>query len=207
MLALALAVLSSGCQKQVEVPPMEVKTVEAYGQTLDENATPQQVAYVLLHSIRDDFEAAQRHDRQAQRAAFETTFSLAAYKEMIRRFEKSFGQKAAEGQAWDRKLYDIIYHWTPLVSHYVGSIEEDFDKATAKMQATTGADGQAARVFVPLMHNPTASSPAEQGRVILEIDMVKEQATSGTGSYWRVARLDYRHGVKPAATMTATAPS
>jgi len=219
--SLVVAIVSAcclpGCQKNVEIPPIEVKDVEAYGMTLDESATPQQVVYVLLRSLRDDFEAAQARDRERQKEAMRTTFSLAAFSEIEKRLARTFAQ--AEGKTGtelgahrDRKIYDVINHWTPIVGHYVRGFDLEMATAIAKMKVVTPENGSSAHVYYDVSHDPQETDPAKQQRATLDVELAKEKATAGARMYWRVVRVAFRgpdaqKRVAPTSGPEATATS
>ena len=72
---LTLVVLG-GCRRDLDIPPMEVKTVDAYGVKLDAAAPPKQVVYVLLRALRDDVEASQAWDKAKKKQAFKNDVLL-----------------------------------------------------------------------------------------------------------------------------------
>jgi len=201
VVSLAVALLSvcwlAGCQKDVEIPPIEVKAVEAYGVTLDESAAPRQVVYVLLRALRDDFEAAQARDRQRQKEALRTTFSLAAFSRIEERLARTFAQ--SEGKAGtvlgahrDRKIYDVVNHWAPIVGHYVRSFDLEMEAAVGKMRVATSANGSSTHIYYDVSHDPQETDPAKQQRATLDVELVKEKASAGSRMYWRVARVAFR---------------
>ncbi len=193
-LVLASLWLVSGCEQPREIPPMTVETVTAYGKTLDADATPEQVAFVLLRSLRDDVEAAQAQDRDAQREAFKTTFALAAYSTINRRAIEAqpVPSNAPENGGLRReRIHEVVNHWAPIVAYYVQSIEKDFESATERMRvAVGGPDDATAVVLYPVQHDPDQAEPGEP--VLLEIELVQEPATQGEQRYWRVARVAFR---------------
>lgn len=217
--AIVLMSVLAGCQKDVEIPPIEVKEVEAYGVKLDESATPQQVVYVLLRSLRDDFEAAQARDRQRQKEAFHTTFSLAAFSEIEKCLAKTFAQQGGGkdstslGAHRDRKIYDVVYHWAPIVGHYVRSFDVEQAAAVAKMRMVQSANGSSVHVNYDVSHDPQETEPTNQQLATLDIELVEEKASAGSRMYWRVARVAF-HGpeakrrIGPASRpeVTATSP-
>ena len=195
----------SGCRQPVEIPPTEVKTVEAYGVKLDELATPQQVTFVLLRSMRDDVEAAQAGDRQRQKQAFRVTFSLGAFSEIEKRLSRGLGrdENTGLGESRERKIYDVIYHWAPIVGHYVRSFDLDEKTAVERTRATIRPNNTLAVVQYDVAHDPAASEPAERQAVVLEVTLTREKATAGTGEFWRVARVDFRGPATRPVTSTA----
>ena len=203
--AILLALLIAGCTETVNVPPMDVKVVDAYGVRLDEQATPQQVAYVLLRSLRDDVTAAQAGDRQRQKDAFRVTYSLAAFSEIEKRLLAGLGQSTL-GAARQRKIYDVINHWAPIVGHYVRSFDLDEKTAVARMKTASLPDNSAV-VLYEVVHDPQATGPADRP-VILEITLVREKATAGPQEFIRVARVDFRGlAQRPATRPPATGPA
>ena len=175
---------------------MTVTTVTAYGQTLDADATPQQVAFVLMRSLRDDVEAAQAHDRKAQREAFRTTFALAACSMIDERLAETYARPVADSDASEpivmkERVYEIVNHWAPIVAYYVGSFPRDFEQAADRMRVVKiGPDDGTAMVLYPVQHDPDQAAHGEP--VLLEIELVKESATDGPQRFWRVARVAFR---------------
>ena len=118
--------LPGGCKRDVrladhQVRHPEVRTVSHYGLTLDESATPQQVSYVLLRAIHDDFTAETKDDREH---ALDVQFDLCA--------AGAIAKRNPTGLPRDEYLYTVIYRWTPTVAHYVQSFPTDWDKAKTR---------------------------------------------------------------------------
>jgi hypothetical protein len=229
-LASALPLLG-GCTADPEhkdIPPAEVKTVQAYGLTLDENASPQQVTYVLLRAIADDVKSAQaqqnpslsgearRELREKQKAAMKTTYALAAYSVIEKRVLEVLNlsrvdKKQSLGDERDQQLYDFVHQWAPIVAYYVPSFPTDFADALTRMPVVTAPDGKRAEVTFEASHNPTASSDKDREPVTMAIELAKEPGAGGK-EYWRVARVGYlgRPGViraLPTTRIAATAPA
>lgn len=200
-------VLLGGCQRKLDIPPMEVKTVEAYGVKLDAAASPKRVVYVLLRSLRDDVEASQAWDRAKKKEAFQTTFALAAFgtiKSIL--LNNPVLLNAREGEVADalaRSTYDAVDHWAPIAGHYVPSFEVDEQAAIARMTDVVAPDGRNGRVYVDVSHDPQAQDPARRQDATLVVDMAKEKGADG-GEYWRVVRLGYQPRMK---VVTASAPA
>jgi len=205
----------AGCTRDPEhqdIPPTKVVAVQAYGQNLDDSATPQQVVYVLLRSIADDVNAAQAHKTKEQKEAFKITHSLAAYSVIEQRLldvlNTTRPQKTSSlGPDRDMQLYDLIHQWAPIVSHYVRSFETDFNAASQKMSASTTPDQKTTHVLYQAAHDPSATGEA-RGDVTIDIELVKEPA--GPNEYWRVARISYlgkQTRVQPTTRPSAPATS
>lgn len=201
-----------GCDKPIDIPPLEVKAVDAYGMRLDEQATPQQVAYALLRSIRDDFNAAQAHDREKQKDAFRVTFSLAAFRAINAQLEDAEqglpSEKPAQASGFSReraiRIHSVIHHWTPIFSHYVRSFDADAQGLMSRMIVAVDQDGQRADVHLDAVHDPAAPD-ADEHKVRLHITLAKESADSGQASYWRVARVGFLGLPGQSATQSAPA--
>ncbi|HSW46569.1 MAG TPA: hypothetical protein VLM89_13460 [Phycisphaerae bacterium] len=190
-LILAAVVTLSGCTRPVEIPPMDVKVVDAYGVKLDDFSPPQQVVYVLLRSLREDVEAAQAGDRSRQKEAFKVTFCLAAYGEIENRLKQGLGV-ADLGDSRERKIYDVINHWAPIAGHYVRSFEMDEKAAIDKFRTTVSSDGGSAVVLTDVVHDPESPDPADRRPVVFEVNLVREKSSDGSREFWRVARVDFR---------------
>lgn len=193
----SVALLVPACRDKVSVPPTEVKAVEAYGVRLDESATPEQVTYVLLRSLRDDFEAAQAHDHVRQRQAFELTFSLAAFSTIEKQIHGAGSDGAgSRGGGPDetdaQKLYNVIYHWTPIVSHYVRSFDEDAAAMMARMKVfPVAGEPEQMRIYLDVAHDPANADPEARGPAVVDIRVAKEKSSAGSETYWRVARVGF----------------
>lgn len=196
--ALALAGGAGCTEPEEEIPPAEVKTVEHYGITLDESATSKEVVYVLLRSLGDDFRASQPEapDLDKQKAAMDLTYSLAAFSMIEQRIlgtiniDRSAENKITSlGEDRDEKLYEFTKMWTPIVSHYVGSFDEDFEAFAAKVWTLTSLDGKTAHVYYDVCHDPSVTELADRQTATLDVELVREAA--GVQSFWRVARIDY----------------
>ena len=76
----ALLVLAGACDRDARLAGrnlrnVTVRSVTHYDTTLDKNASPKQVTYVLLRAIRDDFKARTREEREA---ALDKQFDVSA---------------------------------------------------------------------------------------------------------------------------------
>lgn len=185
--------LAAGCTEEQEIPPLEVKTVQAYGLTLDASATPEQVTFVLLRSLADDVQAARSGDEVAQKEAQKTTAALAAYSTIEKRLLEVLNAARKEaktdlGPDRDKRLYEVIHGWAPIVAYYVDSLPKTMDEAAARMRSITS--NTTSRVLIDLSHDPAEQNPPKHHVATLEVELTKE--TAGGATYWRVARLTYR---------------
>ncbi|MBP7933059.1 MAG: hypothetical protein KA354_00310 [Phycisphaerae bacterium] len=206
LVGLALVMLG-GCRRDLDIPPMEVKVVEAYGVKLDAAASPKQVVYVLLRSLRDDVEASQAWDKAKKKRAFQTSFALAAFQAMSRRLMDNpailTARKGGEADVAARHIYDAVDHWAPIVGHYIRSFEADEQAAMTKMTEVLAADGRTGRVYVDVAHDSQEEDPAKAQSVTLVIEMAREKGVDGS-EYWRVLKLGYQPRTK---VITVSAPS
>jgi hypothetical protein len=215
---LAAAVLA-GCAKPQEenIPPVRVGPVEAYGLTLDESASPQQVTYVLLRSLADDVQHARAGRRQEQRQALETTFAVAAHPTLEQRLIKATNLARARpeptlGEQRDRRIFELVRGWAPIVAYYVNSFDArrwpTFDAAVAdQMRLRTASDPGTVHVLLDVASDPDDPNPEKHETATLDVEL--RQETAGGNTYWRVARLSYlpKAPPRPATQPTAIAPS
>lgn len=93
-----------------------------YGQTLDEHATPEQVAFVALQAIREDFLA---KDAAARQKALDKEFAVCAADVLEARKHQPMSR--------DEFVYNVVYRWTPTVDHYVGDFPTDWASAKKRL--------------------------------------------------------------------------
>ncbi len=152
-----------------------VRTVSHYGVTLDRNATPEQVAFVALRAIRDDFLADTRADREA---AIDKQFDVCAAEVIASRNRTALSR--------DEMVYHVVTEWTPTVSYYVGDFETEADKAVARLvnHGTTNPVGNgAAECELAMEVADPAGDP--NARAVLLIWLAED------GGYWRVMHFGF----------------
>ncbi len=211
--AVAALVLFTACASHEDpVPPPATGPVTACGLTLDEHATPQQVAFVLLRALADDVQAAQTHRREDQRAAQELAWSLAAYDVIAERLIESHNRTrpgapiSSLGADRDRRIWQVVHFWAPIVAHYVPGFDVDFQAAADKMLVAMSQDRRSAHVFYPTMRDPSQVEPAAQERAVIDVELHMQKA--GDQEYWRVARVAFTGPRQLLAhTRPATAPA
>jgi hypothetical protein len=200
----AWLVMGAACAKpEAEAPPAELKPVEAYGLTLDESATPQQVAFAFLRSVADDVEAAQARPRRTddQKKATHLTHALAAYPIIERRLLDALGQSPSQGQAAtlgearEHELFQITRLWAPIVSHYVRSFDREPRAAMDRMWTLIAPDRRSASVFYDVEHDPAQPDPAQRQTATVEIELAKVGSVGRM--FWRVARVGYLGVLRP----------
>jgi hypothetical protein len=173
---------ASGCNRDVRLAGKGVKTVTVrpvthYGVTLDEQASPEQTVYALLHAIRDDFIAMNKADRDA---ALGKQFDVCAANVIAASNPTSLGR--------DQYIHRAVTQWTPTVSHYASDFETDWEKAEGRFVRVgpkpTGEEdsaGQACQIFMEV--NDPNGDP--NSRAVLVVSLVLDQ------ELWRVARVGF----------------
>jgi hypothetical protein len=143
--AVALVLLAlGGCARDVhlagvEIPHVEVKPVTHYGLSLDEHATPEQVVFAAMRAIREDFEAGFGAEGKAKReAALNIQFDLCA--------ADTITATNPTRLVRDEYIYNVVYRWTPTVSHYVGDLPTTWEEAQSRLVRRPISGSKDARV-------------------------------------------------------------
>lgn len=152
-----------------------VRSVTHYGVTLDQQATPEQVAFVLLRAIRDDVAAKNKEDREA---ALDKQFDLCAAN-VLQKINRTSMPR-------DEFIHSVVYHWAPTVSHYVGDFATEWDKAAARLvRAKPNTDSKAIPDETEVYMELADPSGDPKARVVMVIWMVQD------GGFWRVTHLGF----------------
>jgi len=197
-----------GCRRDVrlagkKVRSLQVRTVEHYGVVLNQDASPQEVAYVLLRAIRDDVNAASPAEREA---ALDVQFDVC--------HPGSISGSSRPGVKRDEVVHLVVTHWAPALAYYVDSF--DFDPAEAKSRMTVSptkvlGDGRrSCSVYLPV-DDPNGDPKA---RVIAAVVLIRAKpgggpssGTDGDTGYWRVNRVGFRLGTRRAPSSAGSPPS
>ena len=189
LIAAALMIATPlGCSRDVRLAGknvrknVAVKPVTLYGQTLDETASPKQVAYAVLMAIREDFLAANEIEREA---ALDKQFDLCA--------PTIIAQKYRFGQTRDESVYQVVHRWTPTVSHYVGDFSTDWETADKRLVALSnknadGGEGVTLETQLVMEVNDPSGDP--NARVVLAVYLAQEQ------KLWRATHLGFATSVR-----------
>lgn len=105
-----------------KVRSVTVKAVSHYGETLDENASPERVAYVALRAIREDALAQTDEEREK---ALDTEFDVCAADELQR--------VNGTSRSRDEWVHSVVYHWTPTVDHYAADLPTSWEDAKKRL--------------------------------------------------------------------------
>jgi hypothetical protein len=176
-----------GCRRDVRLAgrtlrSVTVRTVTHYGMTLDQDASPAQVAYVLLRAIRDDFLAT---TQEAREAALDIQFDLCAADAIARAKRLTISR--------DEFIHNVVYRWTPTVSHYVHDFETDWEKAVARFvvsQPQPVSDAPSASMTCDVSMELTDPSGDPNARAVMKIYLAQDKG------YWRVLHLGFEPTIR-----------
>ncbi|MBI3833823.1 MAG: hypothetical protein HY287_05790 [Planctomycetes bacterium] len=162
-----------------KVQNVQVKAVTLYGQTLDAQATPEQVAFAALQAIREDVLAT---TTQAREAALDKEFDLAAADEIQSRNHSSMGR--------DEFIYNVVYRWAPTVSYYVADFPTTWEQAQKRFGPkkltplpTAKSEGSAKECEIPIEVADPNGDP--NARVIILIWLNQDHG------FWRVMHFGF----------------
>lgn len=156
--------------------PSAAQVVQAYGLTLDESAGPAQVAGVVLRSLAEMVDAADKPGRQDLRAsAMYRVFCLA---DTARVLAASRTPEASEerGDVLTVSVANAVSQWAQEIQPAVEAIKDPSKVAPEQMQVRMAGDAAAQVTFNP----PQADYP-------ILIEMVQDQAAGK--SFWRVVKV------------------
>lgn len=175
-------IVVGGCNRDVRlagrnVQHIEVQTVNHYNMNLTEQASPEQVAYVALRAILDDFTATSKEQREA---ALQKQFDVAAANVIQSRNRTKLSR--------DEYLYNVVNHWTPTVSHYVQSFDADWEAMKSrlvrrKINTGSSSDKDVSECGVTLVADDPGGDPL--ARVVVVVWMAMDSG------YWRVVHLGF----------------
>jgi hypothetical protein len=143
--------------------------LEVYGLTLDDHASPRDVAYAALRLLKDEAAAYKEQDAEKRRQIFIQCCQLAARDQLYEGYQQLLKRdvmpvEITPGQA----VQKLVMYWGPIVAHYLDSVDTDYDRATAQMferalpngtrawvlYDVTGRDGRPATVRIDMFHTP-----------------------------------------------------
>jgi hypothetical protein len=173
-LLIAGFMLAGGCARDVRLSgkklrEVQVKPVSHFGLTLDEKATPVQVAFAALQAIKADAGAKTEAEREA---ALDIQFDLAAANEISAREQ--------DGLERQELLYTVVHHWTPTVLYYVQDFPVTLDEAGQRIVERSVSDDEAELAMVV---NAPGAAPSAQ--VVMLIWLAKDKGL------WRVLHFGF----------------
>lgn len=177
---LGMALVLAGCRQNVRLADKKLRdptvaSVTHYGITLDAEATPKQVAFVLFRAIKEDFVAAADTEREQ---ALDVQFDVCAANVLA----------AMRRSNWTRAdfITDRVYHWTPTLSHYAHDFDDEFAKAEPRMVVTPASKDVPPRCAVRMEAADPSGDPAAQ--VVVMVWLAKDDG------FWRVTQVGFDTG-------------
>ncbi len=154
-----------------------VRAVTHYGVTLDEAASPEQVAYVALRAVREDFSGTDPEEREA---ALDKHFDVCA--------ADVIAARNRTGLKRDEFVYAVVRRWTPTVSHYVADFETDWEAASERFGRTDprppkGSNADALECEVLMEVDDPSGDPS--ARALLVVYLAQDSG------FWRVVHLGF----------------
>ena len=184
VLVAAGCVFACGCQRDAtltgaDIRKAEVRVVTDQGLVLDEQATPAQVAFVLLRAIRDEVRAP---DPDTRERAFQRQFDLCApetiYQAHHRFYTRLIGSYTADR---DETVYKVVRSWAPSVARYVDSFDLDWPAAEGLFARSAvgkaASDGSEITSVLVEAADPNGDPNAS---AVVKIDLTREKG------FWRV---------------------
>ncbi|MFQ5413435.1 MAG: hypothetical protein ACE5E6_03155 [Phycisphaerae bacterium] len=177
-----------GCRRNVRLADEHirhatVRVVEHYGIRLDRDATPKQVAYVLLRAVYDDFRA----DTPAERdAAMDVEFDVCAADELARTNTTSMTR--------DEFITMVVRLWTPTLAHYVGSFPRSWEEADRRLVVSPIARAPRKSEMVGVKMVAADPSGDPNADVVVVVWMVKDDR------FWRVTHTGFDVGKRSIAS-------
>lgn len=104
---------------------LTIRPVTHYGLTLDDQATPQQVGFVLLRAMKEDYDS---KDPEARKAAMNILYDITAMDDILAL--NPSGLDPADS------IYTVVKNWTPTVSHYAAQLPTEWESAKDRLTAT-----------------------------------------------------------------------
>ncbi|HUU83702.1 MAG TPA: hypothetical protein VM243_09380 [Phycisphaerae bacterium] len=191
-----------GCREDARlsgkaVPHVEVRTVEDQGVTLDPEASPKEVAYVLLRAIGDDIWAGS--DLAARQRAVERQLAVCDPDYMYERYLEFFGDRAVSER--DEWVSMTVNKWAPTLAYYAEGF--DFDLPTAQSLMQEGSGGRSENwpdqtVYVDL---PVAAPEGISGADV--VVRVRLHRHGGEQGHWRVFSVGFAGRPRADATVRA----
>lgn len=179
----AFAIAVSGCEDPTligyKIEPVSTGPIQAYGMTLDQQSSPQDVVYAMFRAVRDDIAAAQDHDLKAQLAAINVQVGLAASEWMHQHFQKSLQRKSMTVEVTpEQSVFKLIRFWAPMLGHYIDSVETEHDPAVAQMSVRFRSQQTEAEV----LYNVSARDASQ---ATIRVELLRES------DCWRIKRISF----------------
>jgi hypothetical protein len=189
---IVLGMVLTGCRRDARLADHALRDpdlgpVTAYGKTLDPTARPQEVVYVLLRAIADDYAAGD--DRAAREAALDTQFAISAADWIKQRMG---GDRLTE-QEQREQLYRVVQHWAPTLGFYRHDFTDEYHDLVQRMHVNyplqASAKTEECTVYVNCTHpDPESAGPRSGAVAIIRLIRVD--------GYWRVGWVGFDDAVR-----------
>ncbi len=196
-LACALVVVL-GCSRDVRLAgrrlrSVTVREVSHYGVTLDKAASPRQVAFVALRAVREDFLAGNDAEREA---ALDKQFDVCA--------ADVINVRNLTGMDRSEFIHNVVYRWTPTVSHYVHEFETSWELAEERLVVRKKGPGkepadEATKCEVAIGVSDPDGDP--RAGVVLLVWLARDNG------YWRVVHMGFDPTRRSIRRVTSTDPA
>jgi len=181
-LAVAGCFVLVGCARDAhlagrKIPHVTVKAVTIDGVTLDQDASPEAVAFAALEAIREDFKASSPKERDA---ALAKQFDLCAANVIEKHNRSSLDR--------DEFIYNVVYRWTPTVSHYIDDFPVTREEASERFVVRPVSESERIDPKTEVMAIAMEVTPPggdERSQVILMIWLARDSG------FWRVVHFGF----------------
>jgi hypothetical protein len=190
-------VLAIGCSEDARLADHDIPTIEAgpvhdQGIVLGPEASPKEVAFVLLRAIRDDVRAGADHE--ARQAALERQMAVCDPDFIYGLYRRAFGKRAVFSR--DEWVFKKVRLWAPAFSYYADSFDLDLANAQSRMiegkvEAHAGLSGETVSVDLPAK-DPEGSSAAD---VMVRVWLHRHEHAG-----WRAFHVGFAKTRPPAAS-------
>lgn len=197
------AALLPGCGRDARLADHRLRdpkvgVVTAYGKTLDADAKPQEVVYVLLQAILDDYAAG--NDPAKREAALDTQFAICApdYIRQNTRVEDLSRREQLE------QLYRVVHLWAPTLGFYRESFVGEYVDVVQRMHVEYPLQALSKSEIASVYINCNAPEPSAAGQdenVVALVRLVRE------GGFWRVGWVGFDNSVRNWRTRFPEVPS
>lgn len=182
LVGLATVLALPGCGRDArladhDVRELPVGTVRACGRTLDTSASPEEVVFVLLKAVVDDFDAGD--DMEARERAFDTQLATCAPQEIKQTLARRRDYNPRELR---ELLYSTVRHWAPTLGFYRDDFRVEFATLKDRMYVIiTPQQGDLpahAQVYLNVAHPDPEQRPGA--------DVVARFLLAEESGYWRI---------------------
>ena len=177
---IVLIALGCGCGSEMGTVDADreirVHAVSHYGVDLNEQASPGDVAYVLLRAIREDFLA---KSAKVRRTALDIQRDVCA--------ADVLAQLNATGLSRDRWINQTVPRWTPTAAHYVRSFPMTLEDARQRVATFPWQKGATASELDLYEAAVEADDPSgnPNARVVVRVKLIRNSG------FWRVVGVGF----------------